>query len=49
VIEAVLSERGLTLRDTVLEALRELDAHAYLLAAGVAEKDLAALRKRLLN
>ncbi|MFE6449014.1 tyrosine-protein phosphatase [Nocardiopsis dassonvillei] len=49
VIEAVLSERGLTLRDTVLDALRGLDAHAYLLAAGVAEEDLAVLRERLLD
>jgi hypothetical protein len=48
-IEAVLSERGLTLRGTVLEALRGLDVYSYLLEAGVREKDLAALRERLLN
>ncbi|WP_435109834.1 tyrosine-protein phosphatase [Nocardiopsis synnemataformans] len=49
VIGAVLSERGLTLRDTVLDALRGLDAHAYLLEAGVREEDLDALRKRLMD
>lgn len=49
VIEAMLSERGLTLRDTVLDALRGLDVHAYLLEAGVREEDLAVLRKRLLD
>ncbi|PDP86444.1 protein tyrosine phosphatase [Glycomyces fuscus] len=49
VIEAMLSERGLTLRDTVLDALRGLDVYAYLLEAGVREKDLAALRERLLG
>ncbi|WP_017568839.1 tyrosine-protein phosphatase [Nocardiopsis halotolerans] len=49
VIAAVLSERGLTLRDTVLDALRGLDAYAYLLEAGVREEDLTALRERILN
>jgi AcrR family transcriptional regulator len=48
-IEAVLTERGLTPRDGVLDALRDLDARAYLLAAGVAERDLDRLRARLLG
>ncbi|MEV2276927.1 tyrosine-protein phosphatase [Nocardiopsis sp. NPDC049922] len=49
VIAAMLSERGLTLRDTVLDVLRGLDAYAYLLEAGVREKDLSTLRERLLG
>jgi hypothetical protein len=48
-IEAVLTERGLTPRDGVLDVLRDLDARAYLLAAGVAERDLDRLRARLLG
>ncbi|WP_150255448.1 tyrosine-protein phosphatase [Nocardiopsis deserti] len=49
VIEALLSERGLTLRDTVLNALHGLDTHAYLLDAGVREEDLDTIWKRLLD
>src|SRR5699024_10789126 len=47
-IAAMLSERGLTLRDTVLSALRGLNVYSYLLEAGVRDKDLADLRERLL-
>lgn len=49
VIEAMLSERGLTLRGTVLDVLRGLDVHAFLLEAGVASEDLTILVERLLD
>ncbi|KOX15685.1 tyrosine-protein phosphatase [Nocardiopsis sp. NRRL B-16309] len=49
VIESRLAERGLTPRGCVLDVLRDLDARSYLLAAGVAERDLARLRARLLG
>ena len=48
-IESRLAERGLTPHGCVLDLLRGLDARAYLLAAGVAEHDLARLRARLLD
>jgi hypothetical protein len=48
-VEGVLAERGLTPRGGVLDVLRDLDARAYLLAAGVAERDLDRLRARLLG
>ncbi|GAB2486805.1 tyrosine-protein phosphatase [Nocardiopsis aegyptia] len=49
VIESRLAERGLTARGCVLDVLRDLDAWSYLSAAGVAERDLARLRARLLG
>ncbi|WP_304455045.1 tyrosine-protein phosphatase [Nocardiopsis sp. YSL2] len=48
-IESRLAERGLTARRCVLDVLGGLDAQDYLLAAGVAERDLARLRARLLG
>lgn len=48
VIESLLTERGLTLRGSVLDVLRDLDAGTYLLEAGVTEEDLARVRARFL-
>ncbi|MEC3891181.1 tyrosine-protein phosphatase [Nocardiopsis sp. LDBS1602] len=48
-IASLLADRGLTLRDSVLAALEDLDAEALLLEAGVADDDLARVRARLLD
>ncbi|MET9794732.1 tyrosine-protein phosphatase [Nocardiopsis alba] len=48
-IASLLADRGLTLRDSVLAALEDLDAEALLLEAGVTEDDLARVRARLLG
>ncbi|WP_084723476.1 tyrosine-protein phosphatase [Streptomonospora alba] len=47
-IEAGLAARGMTLRAAFLDALADLDAHAYLRDAGVPAADIEALRSRLL-
>ena len=49
VVESVLADRGLTLRGSVLDVLKDLDAEAYLLEAGVGEEDLARVRSRLMG
>lgn len=48
-VATVLTERGLTQRDAVLDVLADLDPQGYLLAAGAAPEDLAELRTRLLG
>ncbi|OLT24758.1 protein tyrosine phosphatase [Nocardiopsis sp. CNR-923] len=49
VIESLLAERGLTLRGSVLDVLKDLDAQTYLLEAGVTKEDLARVRARFLD
>jgi len=48
-IERLLSQRGTTARDAVLETLDGFDAESYLLSAGVRPTDLAEIRRRLLT
>ena len=48
-VDAVLAERGTTVRDVLLEALDGFDAQAYLLGAGVEPRDVAELRRRLVG
>ena len=47
-IAALMAAHGTTVRDAILGTLDGFDAHAYLIAAGVSDVDLAALRARAL-
>jgi protein-tyrosine phosphatase len=49
VIEAILASKHTTMRASMLAALAALDAGPYLVAAGVAAEDVAAVRERLLE
>jgi protein-tyrosine phosphatase len=48
-VEAILKRRNTTARALILDILASLDAGAYLLAAGLNEDDLTAIRARLLG
>jgi protein-tyrosine phosphatase len=47
-IAALMARHGATVRDAILDTLDGFDACAYLLAAGVSNADIAALRERAL-
>ena len=49
VIKSLMADHGLTLRDSVLDILKDLNARAYLLKAGVTHEDLTRIRARLLD
>lgn len=48
-VEALLAERGTTVREAVLDALDGFDVESYLLDAGVSREDIATLRRRLVG
>jgi protein-tyrosine phosphatase len=48
-IAALMAKHGTTVRDAILDVLDGFDARAYLIAAGVSDVDLAALRERALG